>query len=91
MSLEEIVREWRKEAIRLSPSRCIVVVPVEDIIYIVSDRSGLLIGYHGRLVDKYKNILRENGYSQRVVFIDTFVGDVKVLGECNRDELLRDK
>lgn len=77
MDVCEIVEQWVNE-IGTSYFRHAVVVHVEDEnIYIITDKPGLMIGYHGSLVDKYRGILKENGYKQQIEFIDTAVGYVK--------------
>lgn len=78
MRCEEIVKQWRNESGGSYYFKHAIVVTYDAFnLYIITDRPGLMIGYHGQIIDKYKKILEENGYDQQITFVDTLVGDVK--------------
>ena len=77
MGVYEIVEQWVNE-IGSQYFRHAVVIHIDgENIYIITDKPGLMIGYHGALVNKYREILKDNGYTQQIEFVDTFVGYVK--------------
>ena len=78
MKIKEIIEQWKNESCGSMPSRAIVVHIHDSTIYIITDSPGLMIGWHGETINKYRKILEENGYNQQIEFIDTFVGKVKV-------------
>ena len=80
MSLGQIVEQWVKEAGGRYYFKHAVVCHCDgEDLYIITDKPGLLIGYHGELINKYTEILKDNGYTQNIRLIDTAVGFVKVI------------
>ena len=84
MSFEEIIRQWREEAginrVGYSVpghSRCILAHYDATDIYIITSYPGLMIGYHGELINKYREILRDEGFLQEINILEIY-GDVKV-------------
>ena len=78
MTLEEIIKQWRKEAGigAYTQNSCVVFHVDKKNIYIITSYPGLMIGFHGLLADKYKEILKAEGYNHDIEFIDVR-GDVK--------------
>lgn len=75
-TVKEIVTEWKDEVDKLD--RETIAIHVEnDKLFIVTKNAGLYIGYHGILVDKYRDILKDNGYDLKISFVDVFCGNVR--------------
>ena len=71
MTIEEIINDWSNEAQAFRYCRTAVVFRIlPDKIQIITDRPGLWIGHHGKIVFKYQQILQANGYISKTEFID---------------------
>ena len=79
MSLEQIIEQWWEEAGKYYFKTGIVCHCDGEDLYIITDKPGLLIGYHGTLIDKYTQVLKDNGYTQTVKLIDTYNCVVKMI------------
>ena len=72
MTLEEIINDWSKEAQAFRYCRTAAVFRIlADKIQIITDKPGLWIGHHGKIIFKYQQILKDNGYISKIEFIDT--------------------
>ena len=79
LELKEIMENWKKEIEFYKYEReTIAVHSCGDVLFVITKRPGLFIGKYGTLVDKYRNILRENGYPDQVIFVDLFCGGVRI-------------
>ena len=75
MTIEEIINAWHIEA--KADIHCLsttVIQITSDKIRIITDRPGLYIGHHGSIVFKYTQIIKDNGFTQNIEFIDTGSG-----------------
>lgn len=81
MTIEEIINAWSDEAQVVRYGRTAAVFRIlPDKIQIITDRPGLWIGHHGKIIFKYKQMLKDNGYTSNTEFIDTgAVFKVKIL------------
>jgi len=75
-TLKEIIMDWYNEA-GLNPRETIAFHCCEGKLYIITQYPGIMIGYRGKLVFKYEEILKENGYGYKISFVDIFSGKVK--------------
>lgn len=75
MTAKEIIKKWSNEAEfpLLNPIPTIIFNVSKDKIVILTDRPGALIGYHGSLFYKYRDIFEENGFPREIEFIDLFM------------------
>ena len=76
-TIKEIMEKWKREAGIASWVETIAIHCSEHTLFIVTQRPGLFIGYHGQLIEKYHSILKENGYDVTIQFVDIFCGDIK--------------
>ena len=67
--IQHIVALWRQDAGARFTNPTIIHVDDDDL-WIITDRPGLMIGRHGYLVDRYKEILKDNGYNLRIRFVE---------------------
>lgn len=38
--------------------------------YVYTTKPGYMIGYHGSLIEKYRNLLKENGFEIEIEFVE---------------------
>ena len=75
LDLKDIIEKWKKEC---QNRETIGVHICGDRLFITTRRPGLMIGYHGKLVEKYKILLKDNGYPCDVEFVDLFCGGIRI-------------
>lgn len=76
-SIREIVMEWKAESGIRRWDETIVFHKSADTLFVITRRPGWLIGWRGRIVDKYKKILQENGHKiNHIRFVETCLGNV---------------
>ncbi len=79
LELKEIMENWKKESgIKAYFGETIAAHSCGDTLFVITRYPGWFIGKCGVLVDKYRNILRENGYPHKVEFVDLFCGGVRI-------------
>ena len=79
LELNEIMEKWDEEAKgRLCERETIGVHICGDKLFVITKYPGWFIGLRGQLVDKYRNILKDNGYPCDVQFVDLFCGGVRI-------------
>ena len=83
MTIEEIISAWSDEAQVFRYCRIATVVRIlPDKIQIITDRPGFWIGSHGKIIYKYQQLLKDNGYTNKIEFIDIGKGfEIKFLYE----------
>ena len=83
MTIEEIINAWSDEAQVACYCRTAAVFRIlPDKIQIITDRPGLWIGFHGKILFKYQQMLKDNGYTSNTDFIDIGKGfELKFLYE----------
>ena len=70
--ISNIIKEWKDEAGVTGIIQVGVFPSFRKTIKICTDRPGLMIGYRGELVDKYKKKLREiNSNLESIEFVET--------------------
>ena len=70
--ISKIIKEWKDEAKVNGIILVSVYSNLRDTIKICTDRPGIMIGYGGMLVDKYKEKLKEiNPKLERIEFVET--------------------
>lgn len=74
-TIKEILSEWKKEC---KISEGIAAHLDGNNLYIVTRFPGVMIGYHGTTIEKYKEIFQNQGYDINIQFIDIFCGDAKM-------------
>ena len=81
MTIEEIINAWSKEAQAFRYCRTAAVFRIlSDKIQIITDMPGFWIGHHGKIIFKYQQILKDNGYISKTEFIDIGSGfEIKFL------------
>ncbi len=77
MTVSDIVREWKSESGIKRYDDPTVIHQHEGKLFIITKQPGLFIGYHGNLINKYREVFRNHGYEFEIQFVDTFCGDVK--------------
>jgi len=73
MLLKNIIEQWHKEGGLTQTEAGGTAFHVDkknNILYIITELPGWYIGYHGDLIAKYRDILRENGYFYDIKFIE---------------------
>ena len=76
--LIDIIKDWKKEAGVRPLDETTLFHVCKNTIYIITSKPGLFIGYHGKLVDKYRQLIKDNGYDENIEFVDSFpTQDVK--------------
>lgn len=78
MTLEQIMKQWTEEAVGTRHPEYYVVAHVDADINVITNIPGLLIGYHGQMIDKYRQLLSENGYTAPIKIIDISSNRVRV-------------
>ena len=77
-TIKDIIWEWKTET-KIKPwEETIAIHQCGDTLFIITKRPGVFIGYHGVLVDKYQDMLKENGYDLKIHFVDICSGNVRV-------------
>lgn len=67
--IQRIIELWKQDA--GLKYRNPVVIHIDDKkLWVITERPGLMIGLHGNLVDRYKEILKDNGYNLRIRFVE---------------------
>lgn len=67
--IQRIIELWKQDA--GLKYRNPVVIHIDDKnLWVITERPGWMIGRHGDLVDRYKEILKENGYNLRIRFVE---------------------
>lgn len=81
MTIEEIINAWRDEAQVARYCRIASVFRIlPDKIQIITDRPGFWIGGQGKIIYKYQQLLKDNGYTNKIEFIDIGKGfEIKFL------------
>ena len=76
-TIEEIMRDWMREAC-VTPTTKVVVHTHNRKVFIITDKPGYFIGLRGWLVEKYQKELRKNGFPTNIQIIDIFTGGLRV-------------
>ena len=77
-SIKEIVAEWKDEIGIKSFEQTIAIHKDGNRLFIITMSPGRFIGWHGELVEKYKEIMHANGHDINLInFVDLFVGNVR--------------
>lgn len=77
-TIKEVVSEWKNEAgINRFQPECTAIHLSENTLFIITRHAGMFIGRAGTLIDKYREIFKENGYEFKIEFVDIFCGDIK--------------
>ena len=71
----EVLEAWKKEAHLTRLDEHTIFHQEGDVLYILTNRPGLFIGYHGNLANKYREILKEYGVNQ-TEFVDSSYGNI---------------
>lgn len=78
MTLTEIMKAWKRDSkVDIIDRETIACHVCGDKLFVVTKHPGWFIAKQGWLVNKYRNILKENGYPYDVRFVDLFCGDVR--------------
>lgn len=79
MTLTEIMKAWKRDSkVDRIERETIAAHSCGDTLFVITRHPGWFIGKSGVLVDKYRAILRENGFPDQVVFVDLFCGNVRI-------------
>lgn len=71
----ETLEAWKKEAHLTRLDEHTVFHQDGDVLYILTNRPGLFIGYHGILAEKYREILKQYGINV-IEFVDGSYGNI---------------
>lgn len=78
MTMIEIMKTWKRDSkVDIIDRETIAYHVCGDKLFVVTKHPGWFIGKQGWLVDKYRNILKENGYPYDVRFVDLLCGNVR--------------
>lgn len=79
MYLKDIIENWKRESkVDTFRRETIAVHACGDKLFVATQHPGFYIGYHGQLVDKYRGILRDNGYPCDMRFVDLGCGGLRI-------------
>lgn len=76
-TVKEIIESWMEEAGLKNRNETIAFHVSENNLFIVSKYPGWLIGKYGSLVDKYRRLLKSNGYDLKIHFVDLSCGYIR--------------
>jgi len=76
-SISSILESWMDESGLKTRNETIAFHVQDDKLFIVTRYPGWLIGLHGCLFDKYRRLLKYNGYDLKIRFVDVFCGEVR--------------
>ena len=65
--LWKIMSKWKTEAHVGKP---IMWKRDKTKMYVYTTKPGYMIGYHGSLIEKYRNLLKENGFEIEIEFVE---------------------
>lgn len=74
--IQRIIELWKQDA-GLRITQPVIIHVDDDDLWIITDRPGWMIGVHGDLADRYKEILKANGYNLRIRFVEFGYSDVR--------------
>lgn len=74
MKIENILKDWYNEAFGYNYNLAkVLYYHIEgNTLLIFSNWPGMLIGKYGTLIDKYKQILKENNFNYEIKFVELF-------------------
>lgn len=79
--IQEVLNRWLWFEARINDNRKYVVgykyLPDTKELIIYTDKPGILIGYHGKCVNKLKEMLKEAGYEVTIDFAELWAGHFK--------------
>lgn len=76
-TVKEIIESWMEEAGLKNRNETIAFHVSENNLFIVSKYPGWLIGKYGSLVDKYRRLMKSNGYDFQIHFVDLSCGYIR--------------
>ena len=76
-TIKEIIESWMDEAGLKRKSETIAFHICENDLFIITKYPGWFIGKYGFLVDKYRRLMKSNGYDLKIHFVDLSCGYIR--------------
>lgn len=76
-TVKEIIESWMEEAGLQRRNETIAFHVSDDTLFIITRFPGILIGKYGSLVDKYRRLMKSNGYDFQIHFVDLSCGYIR--------------